>query len=211
MSRSSQFEIENGTFIIKLPALRLRIHRALSKLIPHRELYWNAAEANYYIRIIDPGAPDHLATTGPYYYKYLIGLADMLDLWSATDRLKTPKALRDALGRVPEQVPLPKELQFPVVSQTLQSLLLQLEKHVNAMPADATATVTAMQSLANAKLKLINQYRKLPGTMLGTIRGDDIVYPDGNITASVKVHDPFCTALINDDPTQCDCHLAEAR
>lgn len=122
MSPRPNYETYPDKTVYTIASVVQRINHRLRDCSPHRQLYYDANRRDYFIKTISANPAEHGHTIGPYYFKYFIGLADMLNVWSITERAIQPKAIR-ARGNVHDQEPLPRELAFQVVTNVLQDAL----------------------------------------------------------------------------------------
>lgn len=119
MSRTANIPYSDGKFIVPIVPLVQRINRALERMRPYRQLYYKHGEMQYYLRVLAPGHPEHLKEFGPMYGKYLIDLADHVNLWTVPERMMNPKVVRLKNGTILEQVALPPIWRFEVVTDLL--------------------------------------------------------------------------------------------
>ena len=136
-------------YVVAFEPLKAKIDRYLQKLIPTMHLLYVAGSKDYYVRILNPGQPDHLGMYGPYYYDHMVGLARMLNAVSQAER-QLPAIWLKVRGTAQPyaEQPLPRHLRFAVITPALRDALEQLRKDNSATatvpePEPATATVTA--------------------------------------------------------------------
>lgn len=110
-----------------------RINYALRQTTPYRELYYNRAEVNYFLRTIDPNHPNkdsRYFSMGPYYFKYLISLMDFINqdvkVWTLKELEMNPKVIQYHFNII-QQVNLPVNLRFDVCNISTQRMLNILE------------------------------------------------------------------------------------
>ncbi len=141
MPRSPHIRLVDGTYHLELSSLIQRINRYLRILHPRREIYYEPRpEQNYFVRVIELDDPEHGKVIGPYYFKYMVALGDMLNIWSIGER-NLPKIIHDRRGNVYAQEPLPDELKFETVTPVLRDALRALYH------GDAPTTRQVVQAL----------------------------------------------------------------
>ena len=151
MARQAQFEFVDGKFVFPLRSTVLRIQRKLNALTPYKYIRWDALRTDYYIYTVSIGQPDHMSELGPYHYKWIIALADMLNIWTLDERKYQPKVLL-ADGRRHESGVLPDHLSFPVITPLLQATFAHLDPTTAAgVQKLVEATTDIYRSFGGAK------------------------------------------------------------
>lgn len=144
MSRVANMSYVNGQFELPMVSLVQRINRCLEHLSPYRELYYKHSEVNYYMRVLAPGHPEHMKEFGPIYGKYLVALAEHVNLWTIKERMMIPKVVKHRNGTIFEQARLPVEWQFEVVTDVLADAVRMLRDNGYVVtPPYAVDQVTA--------------------------------------------------------------------
>ena len=114
---------EDGNYVIEWRALVQRLNKRLQTLWPPRKLVYRKKALPgggcYYLKTINPGQPDHHEKIGPVYLGHMLALADHINLWYKEERDRQPKVTWYKDHTV-EPKPLPKELQFDVVTSVLR-------------------------------------------------------------------------------------------
>ena len=137
--------VEGNTLVLPLEPFLIRINRHLVKLIPSRELFYNAADRQYYVRVINLNQHDHLTTQGPYYYHSMVGLARHINALTNTERQLFPIGtikLKSRKGAVYDEARLSGHLKFDVLTPVLRDTLAALQAQGYTVTPPATATVT---------------------------------------------------------------------
>ena len=151
MARQAMFDYDAGMFIFPLRPTLNRINRKLASLTPFKYMKYDHARTDYYIYTVNIGQPDHMQELGPYHFKWMIGLADMLNIWTIEERGYQPKILL-ADGRRHEQAPLPVWLQFPVLTPILQAAYGHLDPQTAAgVQKIAEAATQVYKSFSGAR------------------------------------------------------------
>ena len=133
-------------YVVAFEPLKAKIDRYLQKLIPTMHLLYVAGSKDYYVRILNPGQPDHLGKYGPYYYDHMVGLARMLNAVTQAERQLPAIWLKVRGSAQPyAEQPLPRHLRFAVITPALRDSLEQLRKDsaIGAAAATAPAAVTS--------------------------------------------------------------------
>src|ERR1700678_445374 len=121
----------DGTWIYPVDAMLAKLRRHLPTLSPYRQLYYNKANGGYYVKAVDTSTLDrNNVVHGPYYYVHLVALGRMINVWHGTDRDKASISLFDRTGARYMEQPLPKHLQFAVVTPALAAMVTQLRREV---------------------------------------------------------------------------------
>jgi hypothetical protein len=126
MPRNALHQNADRTWIMSVDALVVRLRRHLATLVPKREFYYNPQDCGYYTKVVSEHG-DNGMTHGPYYFKHLVGLARWTNALHGADRIIPAITLCYArTGKYTPEEPLPKSLQWPVVTMALQDMILQL-------------------------------------------------------------------------------------
>ncbi len=160
--RPASFELVDGQFVFPLRSTVERIRRKLHDLDPYKTIDYDPARKDYYIHTIHVGQPDHMQEYGPYNYKYLIALADMLNVWTIVERTYQPKSIRAEYGIIHEQEPLPSSLQFTTITVGLRAVYGQLDEKAVARARCQGIMANPMINMA-VKLKIAADMQKAHG------------------------------------------------
>ena len=151
MARQAQFEFVDGNLFSLYEVPFCGYKRKLNALTPYKYIRWDALRTDYYIYTVSIGQPDHMSELGPYHYKWIIALADMLNIWTLDERKYQPKVLL-ADGRRHESEVLPDHLSFPVVTPLLQATFAHLDPTTAAgVQKLVEATTDIYRSFGGAK------------------------------------------------------------
>jgi hypothetical protein len=135
-----------GNWIYPVESMLSKLRRYLGMLVPYRQLWYNKATGGYYVKAIDTiMSGTKVIMHGPYYFKHMVALGRMVNVWHGTDRDKSSITLYDNHGRKYPEEPLPKHLRFAVVTPALAAMVAQLrgEGWTVTPPQDNTAPITA--------------------------------------------------------------------